>query len=88
MSNSPDFIASIVQAFGLKQRDIWVLLSKDRSTIICDPGTRRPWFAKGPTARKVADHMAKQVGRGVIAAELNGSLINFIIKHPKNQPHD
>ena len=91
MPLDPNSLANIIHSFGVKRPDLWVILSPDQSSIVKDPGTNRPWYAKGPTARKVAEQMAKSLSKALgcrcIAASMEDAL-GHVLKHPKNQPND
>lgn len=65
---------------GKRSGDIYVILSKDGSTVVKDPGMNRPWSSRN---KKFADHMAKKVG-GVAVDLITAT--QALIKHPKNLP--
>ena len=48
---------SLREFHGAKGTEIYVVLSKDGSTVLKDPGMDRPWSSKN---KKIAEHHAKQ----------------------------
>jgi len=67
---------------GKLKRDIYVILSKDGSTVLQDPGLNRPWSSPN---KKLAEHHAKQRGLGEVAVDLE-TAIRAVARHPKNLP--
>lgn len=67
---------------GKRPEDIFVIISKDGSTIVKDPGLDRPWHS---TNRKLAEHHAKSIGRGCTVVDLPTAL-QSVLKHQKNLP--
>lgn len=59
---------------------LWVVMDKDRSTVLKDPGLNRPW---SNLSRKRAEAVAKEVG-GV--AELLTEAIKYVMQNPRNWP--
>lgn len=46
---------------------IYVVINKGGTSVLQDPGLGRPWSSK---VRKIADHMAAEVGRGASVVTL------------------
>lgn len=65
---------------GKRSGDIYVILSKDGSTVVQDPGLGRPWSTRN---KKLADHHAKQIG-GVAVDLITAT--NSVVRHQKNLP--
>ena len=65
---------------GKKKSEIYVVLSKDGSTVMKDPGMERPWSSHN---KKIAEMHAKE--NGGYATDLITAM-HAIMKHPKNQP--
>lgn len=65
---------------GKKKRDIYVVLSKDGSTVLQDPGTGRPWSSWN---KKLADHHAKE-NHGIAVDLVTAT--NSVVRHQKNLP--
>lgn len=71
---------------GKLASDIYVLISKDGSTLVKDPGLDRPWSS---TNKKVAEHMASELRRkdGVICYAITlADALPKVLYHPKNLP--
>lgn len=62
------------------RRTIYVILSKDGSTVRKDPGLDRPWSTVN---RKYAEEVAKKCDG--VAVDLI-TACNAIVRHPKNLP--
>jgi hypothetical protein len=67
---------------GVKAENIYVLISKDGSTVVRDPGLGRPWST---TNRKLAEDHAKRIGRDCVVTDLV-TAIKSVTQHPKNLP--
>lgn len=67
---------------GKRPEDIFVIINKDGSTIVKDPGLDRPWHSMN---RKYAEHHAKQIGHGCTVVDLPTAL-KSVMQHPKNLP--
>ena len=67
---------------GKRPEDIYVIISKDGSTLVRDPGLGRPWHSLN---KKLAEDQAKAIGRGCVAVDLVTAIAS-VIKHPKNLP--
>lgn len=65
---------------GSKGSDIYVVLSADGSTVLKDPGMKRPYSTRN---KKLAEHHAK-LNDG-IAVDLI-TAVQTLIRHPKNLP--
>jgi len=65
---------------GASASTIYVVLSKDGSTVLKDPGMKRPWSSKN---KKLAEHHAKL--NGGVAIDLM-TACQALIRHPKNLP--
>ena len=65
---------------GKLKRDIYVILSKDGSTVLKDPGMSRPWSSPN---KKLAEHHAKEMGG--IAVDLETAM-RAVMRHQKNLP--
>lgn len=76
-SNNSDFLG---QLHGKRKKDIYVILSRDGSTVLKDPGLDRPWSSPN---KKLAEHHAKQMGG--VAVDLI-TAIESITRHSKNLP--
>lgn len=73
---------------GKRRRDIYVLISKDGSTLLKDPGLERPWSSPN---RKYAEDTARIHNKAhpeaqVVAVDLETAVMS-VIKHPKNLPN-
>lgn len=71
-----------INAGGKRPEDIFVIISKDGSTVIKDPGLGRPWSSPN---RKLAEHHAKSIGRGCTVVDL-ATAIKSVLHHQKNLP--
>lgn len=65
---------------GKKKSEIYVVLSKDGSTVLQDPGLDRPWSTPN---KKYAEHHAR-LNNGVAVDLLTA--IASVIQHEKNVP--
>ena len=73
----PDHLARF---HGTNPRNIFVIMDKELSTVLQDPGLDRPW---SNTNRKIAEHHARQVGGVVVPYD---EAIRRVITHHKNLP--
>lgn len=55
---------------------VFVIVNKAKTSVLMDPGMDRPWSSR---VRKVADHMASQVGGGCFVATL-GDATRYLIR--------
>lgn len=67
---------------GKRPEDIFVIISKDGSTLVKDPGLDRPWHS---LHKGLAEEHAKRIGRGCVAVDLP-TAIKSVTRHPKNLP--
>jgi hypothetical protein len=67
---------------GAKPETIFVILSRDGSTVVKDPGLGRPWSSRN---RKLAEDHAKRIGHGATVCDLL-TAANHVLRHPKNLP--
>lgn len=65
---------------GKKKKDIYVVMSKDGSTVMKDPAMDRPWSSP---IKKLAEHHAK-LNNGVAVDLVTAT--NSIVRHQKNLP--
>jgi len=67
---------------GRRAEDIFVIISKDGSTVVRDPGLSRPWHSPH---KKLAEEHARNIGRGCRVVDL-ATAIKTVLMHPKNLP--
>lgn len=70
----------ITSLYDKKARDIYVIMSKDETTILKNPGLGRPWSSK---VFKMAEHVAKGVGNGAHVTTLEYAMKKLISVHAK-----
>lgn len=70
----------IANLYDKKARDIYVIMSKDETTILKNPGLGRPWSSK---VFKMAEHVAKQVGNGAHVVTLEYAIKKLMQTHAK-----
>lgn len=70
---------------GKRPEDIYVLISKDGSTIVKDPGLERPW--SNPNKKLAEDHAKVITSQGYpcVAVDLK-TAIKSVLHHAKNFP--
>ncbi len=71
---------SLASLHGKKKKDIYVVLSKDGSTVLQDPAMNRPWSSP---IKKLAEHHAK-LNNGVAVDLITAT--NSVVRHQKNLP--
>ena len=62
-----------------RPRNLYVVMDKDKSTVLMDPGLDRPWASP---SRKLAELHAKE-NNGIVASL--DEAVAAIIEHPKNR---
>lgn len=65
---------------GTKGAPLWVVLSHDRSSVLCDPGLDRPFSTP---SRRRAEEVAKEYGGFVVTVR---EAIEAVTKSQKNFP--
>lgn len=66
---------------GARLANLYVIMSKDGSTCLMNPGLNTPWAS---TNKKLAEWHCKQQGGGGVLSWTDA--VEAVIKHPKNQP--
>jgi hypothetical protein len=76
-ASGPDKLSML---HGKKRKDIYVVLSKDGSTVLQDPALGRPWSSP---IKKLAELHARE-NHGVAVDLVTAT--NAVVRHPKNLP--
>lgn len=61
---------------------LWVIMDKDGSTVVKDPGLGQPWAS---TNKRIAEKYARDIGGGATVVDFDTAL-RRVLTHPKNQP--
>lgn len=70
---------------GKRPEDIFVIISKDGSTIVKDPGLVRPWSSPFKNLAEEHAKIIKSQGFDCVVTDLK-TAIKSVLNHPKNLP--